>query len=70
MDLEEVLLLSSDDEIVFNPDQNPFDEADEWNRAFFNPDDLLRALEESLDLEEALEGIHSSPEALPILVLN
>ena len=70
MDLEEVLLLSSDDEMVFKPDQNPPDEADEWSRAFFDPDDLLRALEESLDLEEALEGTHSSPEALSILVLN
>ena len=67
MDLEEVILLSSDDETVFNPDQNPSDESDEWSKAFFDPDELLQALEESLDLEEALEGIHSSPEALPIL---
>ena len=67
MDLEEVLLLSSDDEMVFNPDQNPSDEADEWSRVFFDPDDLLRVLEESLDLEEALEGTHSPPEVLPIL---
>ena len=59
MDLEEVILLSSDDEMVFNPDQNPSDEVDEWSRVFFDPDDLLRALEESLDLEEALEGTHS-----------
>ena len=45
MNLEEVLLLSSDDEMVFNLDQNPSDEADEWSRAFFDPNDLLRALE-------------------------
>ena len=61
MDLAEVLLLSSDDEMVFNPDQNLSDESDEWSRAFFNQDNLLRALEESLDLEEALEGIHHHP---------
>ena len=67
MDLEEVILLSSDDEMVFNPDQSPSDGSDEWSRAFFNPDELLRALEESLDLEETLKGIHSPPEALPIL---
>ena len=54
MDLAEVLLLSYDDEMVFNPDQNLSDESDEWSRAFFNPDNLLCALEESLDLEEAL----------------
>ena len=58
MDLAEVLILSSDDEMVFNPYQNLSDKSDEWNRAFLNPDELLRALEESLDLEEALEGIH------------
>ena len=67
MDLEEVILLSSDDEMVFNPDQNPSDEADEWSRVLFDPDDLLRVLEESLDLEEALEGTHSPLEVLPIL---
>ena len=61
MDLAEVLLLSSDDEMVFNLDQNLSDESDGWSRAFFNPDELLRALEESLDLEEALEGIHHHP---------
>ena len=58
MDLAEVLLLSSDDEMVFYPDQNFFDESDELSRAFFNPEDILHALEESLDLEEELEGIH------------
>ena len=58
MDLAEVLLLSSDDEMVFDPDQNFSDESDELSRAFFNPEDILRALEESLDLEEMLEGIH------------
>ena len=67
MDLEEILLLSSDDEMVSNPDQNPSDEADEWSRVFFDPADLLRVLEESLDLEKALEGTHSPSEVLPIL---
>ena len=61
MDLAEVLILSSDDEMIFNPDQNPSGESDEWSRAFFNLDELLRALEESLDLEEALEGIYHHP---------
>ena len=70
MDLEEVILLSSDDEAVFNPDQNPCDKSDEWSMTFFDPDELLRALEESLDLEETLEGMHSSPEALPILAYD
>ena len=61
MDFAEVLILSSDDEMIFNPDQNPPSESDDWSRAFFNPDELLRALEESLDLEEALEGIYHHP---------
>ena len=61
MDFAEVLILSSDDEMIFNPDQNHSGESDEWSRALFNPDELLRALEESLDLEEALEGIHHHP---------
>ena len=67
MDLEEVILLSSDDDVVFYPDQTPYDESDGWSGAFFDPDEILRALEESLDLEETLEGMHSSPEAFPIL---
>ena len=70
MDLEEVILLSFDDEAVFDPDQNPHDESDEWSGAFFGPDELLRALEESLDLEETLEGMHLSPEALPTLAYD
>ena len=57
MDLEEVILLSSDDEVVFDPDQTPYDESDGWSGAFFDPDEILRAMEESLDLEETLEGM-------------
>ena len=70
MDLEEVILLSSDDEVVFDPDQTPYDKSDGWSGAFFDPDEILRALEESLDLEETLEGMHSSPRALPTLAYN
>ena len=70
MDLEEVILLSSDDEAVFNPGQNPHDESDKWSGAFFDPDKILRALEESLDLEETLEGTHSSLGALPTLAYD
>ena len=70
MDLEEVILLSSDDEVVFDPDQTPYDESDGWSGAFFDPDEILRALEESLDLEETLDGMHSSPRAFPTLAYN
>ena len=70
MDLEEVILLSSDDEVVFDPDQTPYDESDGWSGTFFDPDEILRALEESLDLEETLEGMHSSPRALSALAYN
>ena len=70
MDLKEVILLSSDVEVVFDPDQTPYDESDGWSGAFFDPDEILRALEESLDLEETPEGMHSSPRALSILAYN
>ena len=70
MDLEEVILLSSDDEVVFDPDQTSSDESDGWSGAFFDPDEILRALEESLDLEETPEGMHSFPRALSILSYN
>ena len=46
MDLEEVILLSSDDEVLFDPDKTPSDESDGWSGAFFDPDEILRALEE------------------------
>ena len=66
MDLEEVILLSSDDEGLFDPDQTPSDESDGWSGPFFNPDEILRALEESLDLEETLEGMEVSPRTLSL----
>ena len=66
MDLEEVILLSSDDEVLFDPDQTPSDESDGWSGPFFNPDEILRALEESLDLEETLEGMELSPRTLSL----
>ena len=55
MDLAEVILMSSDDEMIFDPGQSFSEDSDEQSRAFFNPGDLLRALEESL------EGIHRYP---------
>lgn len=55
MDLVEVILLSSNDEIIFYPGQSFSEESDELNRAFFNPEDLLRAL------DEPLEGIYYYP---------
>ena len=70
MDLEEVILLSSDDEVLFDPDQTPSDESDGCSGAFFDPDEILRALEESLDLEETLEGMELSPRALSILAYH
>ena len=70
MDLAEVILLSSDDEVLFDPDQTPSDESDGWSGAFMNPDEILRALDESLDLEELLEGMDFSPRALSILAYH
>lgn len=49
MDLAEVLLMSSDDEMIFDPDQSFFDESDDIT--LFNPLQLL------LDLDDPLEGI-------------
>ena len=70
MDLEEVILLSSDDEVLFDSDQTPSDESNGRSRAFFDPDEILRALDESLDLEELLEGMDLSPRALSILAYH
>ena len=57
MDPEEVIVLSSDDEMPFEPDQTPSDESNGRSRAFFYPDETSRALDESLDSEELLEGM-------------
>ena len=48
MDLAEVILMSTDDEMIFDPDQSFSDDSDEQSRAFFNPEDFLRALTEPL----------------------
>ena len=70
MDPEEVIVLSSDDEMSFEPDQTPSDESNGRSRAFFYPDEISRALDESLDSEELLEGMDLSPRALSILAYH
>lgn len=55
MDPEEVIVLSSDDEMP--SDQTPSDESNGPSRAFFYPDETSRALDELLDSEELLEGM-------------
>ena len=61
MDPEEVIVLSSDDEMSFEPDQTPSDESNGRSRAFFYPDEI------SLDSDDLLEGMDLSPRALSIL---
>ena len=61
MDPEEVIVLSSDDEMSFEPDQTPSDESNGRSRAFFGP------VEISLDSDDLLEGMDLSPRALSIL---
>ena len=55
MDPSEVILLSSDDELVFDPGQRFSEESDEQSRVLFNPEHLLHAL------DEPLEGTHCYP---------
>ena len=55
MDPPEVILMSSDDELIFDPGQSFSEDSDEQNRVLFNPKELLRAL------DEPLEGIHRYP---------
>ena len=52
MDLAEVILISSDDEMIFDPGQSFFEDSDDQDRVLFNPEEFLRAL------DEPLEGIH------------
>ena len=61
MDPREVIILSSDDEMSFEPDQTPSDESNGRSRAFFGP------VEISLDSDDLLEGMDLSPRALSIL---
>ena len=61
MDPREVIVLSSDDEISFEPDQTPSDESNGRSRAFLGP------VEMSLDSDDLLEGMDLSPRALSIL---
>ena len=61
MDREEVIVLSSDDEMSFEPDQTPSDESNGRSRAFFGP------VEISLDSDDLLKGMDLSPRALSIL---
>ena len=49
MDPSEVILLSSDDELVFDPGQRFSEESDEQSRGLFNPEHLLHALDDSLE---------------------
>ena len=59
MDPSEVILLSSDDELVFDPGQRFSKESDEQSRGLFNPEHLLRALDDSL------KGTHYYPFRFP-----
>ena len=61
MDPREVIVLSSDDEMSFEPDQTPSDESNGRSRAFLGP------VEISLDSDDLLEGMDLSPRALSIL---
>ena len=55
MDPSEVILLSSDDELVFDPGQRFSEDSDDRSRVLFNPEQLLRVL------DEPLEGTHCYP---------
>ena len=64
MDPGEVIVLSSDDEMLFEPDQTPSDESNGRSRAFFGP------VEISLDSDDLLEGMDLSPRELSILAYH
>ena len=59
MDPSRVILTSSYDELVFDPGQRFSKESDEQIRGLFNPEHLLRALDDSL------EGTHCYPFRFP-----
>ena len=61
MDPREVIVLSSDDEMSFEPARTPSDESNGRSRAFFGP------VEMSIDSDDLLEGMDLSPRALSIL---
>ena len=62
MDSEEIIILSSDDEIPFESDQIPSDRSNARSRAFFDPDEL------SLDSDDLLGGMDLSLRILSIFI--
>lgn len=55
MDPSGVIIISFDDELVFYPGLRFSEDSDEQSRVLFNPEHLLRAL------DEPLEGTHCYP---------